>query len=101
MQEATKANPYVYADDDPVNKVDPSGKDAIQCYLELASVYLTGILGIVAGIVTVPEGVGVFLVVGSYALVVLGGATVGRSSDCNGVWLPTVSGFAQWIRGGP
>ena len=28
LQETTKANPYVYADDNPVNKVDPSGKDS-------------------------------------------------------------------------
>jgi RHS repeat-associated protein len=26
LQETTKPNPYVYAEDDPVNKVDPSGK---------------------------------------------------------------------------
>ncbi|GCE21856.1 type IV secretion protein Rhs [Dictyobacter kobayashii] len=29
LQEITKANPYVYADDDPVNKVDPSGLTSI------------------------------------------------------------------------
>jgi RHS repeat-associated protein len=28
LQETTKANPYVYADDDPVNAVDPSGRFA-------------------------------------------------------------------------
>jgi RHS repeat-associated protein len=29
LQEATKANPYVYADNDPINETDPSGKDGI------------------------------------------------------------------------
>ncbi len=31
LQETTKANPYVYADDDPVNAVDPSGADSSAC----------------------------------------------------------------------
>jgi RHS repeat-associated protein len=29
LQEATKANPYVYADNNPINEVDPSGKAGI------------------------------------------------------------------------
>ena len=38
LQEANKANPYVYADNDPINKVDPSGKAAnpLLCGLTLA-----------------------------------------------------------------
>jgi RHS repeat-associated protein len=32
LQETTKANPYVYADDDPVNAVDPSGRSStLEC----------------------------------------------------------------------
>jgi hypothetical protein len=34
LQEATKANPYVYADDDPVNNVDPSGAVSATCVIE-------------------------------------------------------------------
>jgi hypothetical protein len=29
LQEATKANPYVYADNNPVSEIDPSGKAGI------------------------------------------------------------------------
>ena len=31
LQETVKANPYVYAGDDPANEVDPSGKSGIVC----------------------------------------------------------------------
>ena len=30
-QQLNQANPYLYAQDDPVNVTDPSGKDAILC----------------------------------------------------------------------
>ncbi len=36
LQETTKANPYVYAGDDPVNMVDPSGKASVGCNLAVA-----------------------------------------------------------------
>src|ERR1700733_6278820 len=29
LQEVTKANPYIYADNNPINEIDPSGKDAV------------------------------------------------------------------------
>ncbi|MDQ2887663.1 MAG: RHS repeat-associated core domain-containing protein [Chloroflexota bacterium] len=35
LEETTKPNPYVYADDDPVNEVNHSGKDAIECGVTL------------------------------------------------------------------
>jgi hypothetical protein len=48
LQESTKANPYVYADNDPINKVDPSGKSAtIPCWLQ----DVVGGIGVAQGIV--------------------------------------------------
>jgi RHS repeat-associated protein len=35
LQETMKANPYVYAGDDPVNAVDPSGKESFAQWWEL------------------------------------------------------------------
>jgi RHS repeat-associated protein len=36
LQETVKANPYVYADDDPVNMTDPSGKVSPTCLETIA-----------------------------------------------------------------
>ncbi len=35
LQEITKANPYVYANNDPINYVDPSGANGILCFFSL------------------------------------------------------------------
>ena len=34
LQEMTKANPYVYADNDPVNMVDPTGRDCFSSVMQ-------------------------------------------------------------------
>jgi uncharacterized protein RhaS with RHS repeats len=65
LLETVKANPYVYAGDDPVNLVDPSGRDAIGCY---AAIFAAGSALIAALIVIVPQAYGVYLVAGVLAL---------------------------------
>jgi RHS repeat-associated protein len=35
LQETTKANPYMYADDNPINMVDPNEKSALTCIAAL------------------------------------------------------------------
>ncbi|HEX6479969.1 MAG TPA: RHS repeat-associated core domain-containing protein [Ktedonobacteraceae bacterium] len=40
LQEMTKANPYVYANDDPVNVVDPSG-----CFPVVIALAIIGCIG--------------------------------------------------------
>ncbi len=60
LQETVKVNPYVYAGDDPVNNVDPSGKDAIDCALIQAAevLLLAGLIaGIAVSIATLPESI--------------------------------------------
>ena len=44
LQEATKANPYVYADNNPINEVDPTGKDAVNCIGAIALLVLGGVI---------------------------------------------------------
>ena len=54
------ANRYVYAGDDPVNAVDPSGKDAINCGLLIAGeafVLAALVFGIALSVTTLPEAV--------------------------------------------
>jgi hypothetical protein len=47
LQEATKANPYEYANDDPVNATDPSGALALwECALLGAGTFLANLSGI-------------------------------------------------------
>ena len=47
LQEATKANPYVYADNNPINETDPSGALANwQCALLGAGTFLIGLAGL-------------------------------------------------------
>jgi hypothetical protein len=41
-----KANPYVYADDDPVNLVDPSGAFSWGCVLLAAGAFLGSLAGL-------------------------------------------------------
>ena len=48
LQETTKVNPYVYANDDPVNMTDPSGKDSIGTFLGC----LGSAVGLVGGAIT-------------------------------------------------
>ena len=51
LQETTKANPYVYAGDDPVNMTDPTGKDALaRC---LTGIVIAGIIAIALGIIAI------------------------------------------------
>ena len=46
LQETTKANPYVYAANDPVNEVDPSGRD---CFYDALGAAITS-AGVIRGI---------------------------------------------------
>ena len=46
LQETVKLNTYVYADDDPVNLVDPTGRD---CFYDALGASITG-LGVARGI---------------------------------------------------
>ncbi len=46
LQETTKINPYVYADDDPINMVDPSGAFSWGCALLAAGAFLGSLAGL-------------------------------------------------------
>jgi RHS repeat-associated protein len=57
LQETLKANPYVYADNDAVNKIDPSGKDAVDCFvawLEFVGLAVLVVFAIALAIVAAP-----------------------------------------------
>jgi RHS repeat-associated protein len=42
LQEATKANPYVYADNDPINEIDPTGRSSqFYCLVAVVVAYFT------------------------------------------------------------
>jgi RHS repeat-associated protein len=54
LQEVTKANPYVYAGDDPMNEVNPSGKIPAFCTWSIVAAALSvvgGIIGVLASYV--------------------------------------------------
>jgi RHS repeat-associated protein len=64
------ADRYAYANDDPVNKVDPSGKFSTTSFLGsciegVVGVVITAVIGLAFGIVTIPAGLtaGAFLLV--------------------------------------
>ena len=68
------ANAYVYAGDDPVNAVDPSGRDATSeavCILNIVLAALGGIGGIV-GVITSALGLGIAVDAGAIAVAALG-----------------------------
>ena len=58
LQELTKANPYVYSDNDPVNEVDHSGKDPApgECFAAILYAFfldapsLLGVAGVVVAL---------------------------------------------------
>ena len=86
LQETIKANPYVYAGNDPVSEVDPSGKSGIVCEgallffgfamgfeIQGAATVIGGILiGIAAGIsfLTGPLGPVLAALIGLAALLI-------------------------------
>ena len=88
LLETVKANPYVYANDDPVNMTDPNGKDAISddlkaaciftfggsAVVELGGLYIAGgaLLGMVAAETKVAMLAAVYSLTGGI-LVILGG----------------------------
>jgi RHS repeat-associated protein len=112
LQEATKANPYVFADDNSINKTDPSGKDSITSWwnsftsgasnwwgdvMECMSSAIGGFLNVVAGI-AVTVGTAVVSLAGETAPVWAGPAIgigsiilIGVFADCLG-W-----GTAQFL----
>jgi RHS repeat-associated protein len=47
LQEVTKANPYVYADDDPMNEVDPRGTDG--CFTTIL-IQISAVIGVIGGL---------------------------------------------------
>jgi RHS repeat-associated protein len=65
LLETVKANPYVYAADDPVNLVDPSGRDAIGCY---AAIFAAGSALIASLAVALPYAYEAYLLAGVLAL---------------------------------
>jgi RHS repeat-associated protein len=75
LQEMTKANPYVYANDNPVNATDPSGRDAFNC----VGVSILLALGLIVGaatlfsLATAPGGIAAFFT----GLTILGLNTTG------------------------
>ena len=77
LQETTKANPYAYADDNPVNKVDPGGDNAkIAC---ITGALIGGVVGIILGAIVgfiVPPLIWAAVFLGAFL-----GAVVGCISD--------------------
>jgi hypothetical protein len=53
LGDLNSANRYVYAGDDPVNLVDPSGKDAFDCALAIAVIVLTSVIVVAAILVLI------------------------------------------------
>jgi hypothetical protein len=48
LGDLNSANRYTYANDDPVNVVDPSGKDAFDCALAIAAIVLAAVIAVAA-----------------------------------------------------
>lgn len=74
------ANPYLYANDNPVNAVDPSGRSSLDCafyYAIQAAIDLTyagAVIGVVVALLTInPIGIALLAVLG-IALLTLGAA---------------------------
>ncbi len=65
LLETVKANPYVYAGDDPVNNVDPSGRDFIACY---AAIFAAGSVFVASVAVLLPQAYAYYFVAGVIAL---------------------------------
>jgi RHS repeat-associated protein len=69
LQEATKANPYVFADDDPINRVDPSGAVSGPCIATLIIgvggliVAGLGLAAAILGLFTAETGIGVAIAI--------------------------------------
>ena len=73
LQEATKANPYVYADNNPINNVDRSGRDSSpldQC-----------LVGAAIGALTVVLAAAVAVLSGGLALAIFAGILAAGSDD--------------------
>ncbi|GCE13350.1 RHS repeat-associated core domain-containing protein [Tengunoibacter tsumagoiensis] len=73
LQETLKGNPYVYADNNPVNEVDPRGRDGVSPGCS-AGLLLAGIIGAVVqfgftlgGIAFAGTGIGLFFAAGASA----------------------------------
>jgi RHS repeat-associated protein len=79
LQELTKANPYVYAGNDPVNMVDTGGN--MPCWLAWTAYIIAG-ASLIIGAFTVEVmtlGVGTGLVLGAIAAAIYGGDTIVQS----------------------
>jgi RHS repeat-associated protein len=95
LGDLNSANRYAYANDDPVNAVDPSGKDALGCLLAgaytLGTVLLAvgGLIGVLAAFSLLPApwdlvgGFGaLFVYVGTLVFAI--GATIREYQNCFG-----------------
>ncbi|GER88807.1 hypothetical protein KDW_29690 [Dictyobacter vulcani] len=60
LQETLKPNPYEYADDNPVNETDSSGRDPITTFGECASGGLSFIMARLVGVLAVATTLGLF-----------------------------------------
>ena len=77
MGDLNSANRYTYADDDPVNLVDPSGKGWWDCFwvgVDIASIGFGAVIAIATAIVTFayPNAITVFFAVAGILLVIEG-----------------------------
>ncbi len=94
LAETVKANPYVYANDNPVNEVDPSGRNPILCGLLIAAV-ATALAFAIAFIVSAVVSAGA-TAVGPGALAAAGAA---QASGAAGTGL-VLSGAEATLLGG-
>jgi RHS repeat-associated protein len=77
LLEMVKVNPYVYAADDPVNLVDPSGRDAVNCGFTIffaALAVLAFAIAVAIIVATLPESAAVILGLSIADLSILGAA---------------------------
>jgi RHS repeat-associated protein len=77
LTETVKVNPYVYAGDDPVNLVDPSGRDAVNCGFAIffaALAVLAFAIAVAIIVVTLPGSVPIIIGLSVADLSILGAA---------------------------
>ncbi|GCF11770.1 hypothetical protein KDI_53340 [Dictyobacter arantiisoli] len=108
LQEMLKANPYVYADNNPVNEVDPSGKFTIsgQCIGAISGIVLAGGLGALYGgsnAAAIGAAVAALTSIGPLGWIVLvGGALVAAGISYDAILfyynntIAPACGWSQW-----
>lgn len=72
-----ETNPYTYAGGNPCNNTDPTGGCNAANYVSAGATVLAGSVAVVAGALSTPAAVGWLGVVGGYATITAGAASLG------------------------